>query len=69
MPDRVPICPICGEECETIKRDTTGDICGCEHCVTDEDAWEWMWAEIREEECVKADYAYDAYKEARCGIA
>lgn len=29
-----PICPICGEECETIYKDAQlGNIIGCDECV------------------------------------
>jgi len=65
--DRVPICPVCGEECETIKRQE-GEIIGCENCVTDEDAWQWLWDEINGEEQIKADMAYEAARERACGI-
>ena len=27
-----PVCPICGEECETIYADMTGDVFGCDRC-------------------------------------
>ena len=36
---KVYICPVCGEECETIyKKD--GEILGCENCFEAVDAWE-----------------------------
>ena len=38
----VPVCPICGNECSTLYRDSTG-IIGCENCVTELDAWEEMY--------------------------
>lgn len=37
-----PICPVCGEECDTVYRDRCGDYVGCEHCVESKDAWEWL---------------------------
>lgn len=38
-PER-PICPACGEECQTIYRDRFGVIVGCDGCVERNDAWE-----------------------------
>lgn len=35
-----PICPVCGNECETIFRDTYGDIFACDECVTSKSAWD-----------------------------
>lgn len=36
-----PICPCCGEECETLYRDRNGEYVGCDVCVDTQDAWEW----------------------------
>lgn len=35
-----PICPVCGEECETIYQDRYGTYVGCDVCVETKDAWE-----------------------------
>lgn len=35
-----PICPVCGEECETLYRDSNGEYVGCDVCVEVKDAWE-----------------------------
>ena len=35
-----PVCPVCGEECETIYKDRYGEIVGCDCCVVQEDAYE-----------------------------
>ena len=49
-----PKCPICCRECETLfraydgKHKTKGDVLGCEHCVTTENAWDYQ-AEYKEE--------------------
>ncbi len=37
---RYPVCPVCGEECETIYRDHSGGIFGCDVCVIISNAWE-----------------------------
>ena len=43
-PDRCtpkyPVCPICGEECETMYKDRYGAYIGCDVCVEVKDAWE-----------------------------
>lgn len=37
----LPVCPICGEECETVYRESgTANILGCNNCLIQEDAWE-----------------------------
>lgn len=36
---KVYLCPVCGEECETIYRKDS-DILGCDNCVEAMDAWE-----------------------------
>lgn len=41
----VPICPVCGEECDTLYVDKDGTIFGCDECVKTEDAWLWKWKE------------------------
>jgi len=33
-------CPICGESCETIYKDTWGNIVGCDNCIITYDAEE-----------------------------
>lgn len=35
-----PICPVCGDECETIYRNSDYEIVGCDECVKTYDAWE-----------------------------
>lgn len=38
---RFPVCPVCGQECETVYRDVrTLEIFGCDVCVEEKDAWE-----------------------------
>jgi len=37
---RVPLCPVCGEGCETIYYDKDGEYFACDRCVTARDAWE-----------------------------
>jgi len=36
-----PLCPVCGEECETVYRaGRHGDIVGCDDCIIGCDAWD-----------------------------
>lgn len=39
-PDKVPRCPVCGEECTTVYKDLYGEILGCDECLTERDAWD-----------------------------
>jgi len=39
---KTPRCPVCGEECGEIYIGASGDVCGCDRCMTTRDAWEWM---------------------------
>lgn len=38
--EKIPHCPACGKECETIYRDEFGEIFGCDVCVKKQDAAE-----------------------------
>lgn len=38
--EEYPICPICGEICDTVFCDRTGELIGCDECVSEKDAWE-----------------------------
>ena len=40
--DPQPVCPICGEECETVYADMNGDVFACNCCLMEQDAWEWQ---------------------------
>lgn len=35
-----PVCPVCGEGCDTVYRNADGDTVGCNRCITAYDAWE-----------------------------
>lgn len=35
-----PVCPFCGEGCETMYKDRYGAYIGCDVCVETKDAWE-----------------------------
>lgn len=38
--DRRPICPCCGQECNTVYKDCYREIVGCDECLTAFDAWD-----------------------------
>lgn len=35
-----PRCPVCGNECSTIYKSSSGEIVGCDECLYTADAWE-----------------------------
>lgn len=40
---KTPVCPVCGVETDTLYKDThTGEIVGCDDCLTTVDAWEYQ---------------------------
>ena len=36
-----PVCPVCGEECETVYTDINSAVCGCNNCINEYNAWEY----------------------------
>lgn len=48
-PPRYPICPVCGEECETIYKARHGSVVGCDVCIETQDAWDCQAAFDNEE--------------------
>ena len=47
-----PICPVCKGDCSEFYFDCTGEIVGCNRCVTTRDAWEYQ----AEENQLQADF-------------
>lgn len=37
----LPLCPVCGQECDTIYLDAYGDAVGCENCIETVDSYIW----------------------------
>lgn len=37
---RVPLCPVCGEECHTVYRGIYGEYVGCDGCLEALDTWD-----------------------------
>ena len=36
----VPVCPICGKECEAAYLDRNGAPEGCDNCISEKDSWQ-----------------------------
>ena len=43
--DFIPICPVCGEECDTVNLDIDDEVVGCDLCITFEDAYDYLYEE------------------------
>ncbi len=43
--DYIPVCPVCGEECDTVYVDLYDDVVGCDRCINMEDAYEYLYEE------------------------
>ena len=41
----IPICPVCGKECDTVYLDFEGEVAGCDRCVFMEDAYVYLYEE------------------------
>ena len=39
-PYKLPMCPVCGEETDTLYKNIYGEIVGCDVCIRTVDAWE-----------------------------
>lgn len=37
---KTPLCPVCGEETDTLYKSSGGEIFGCIECVSTVDAWD-----------------------------
>ena len=51
-----PVCPVCGEECETIYTDINSEVCGCDRCIESYDAWDYY----DDEDGPDPDLAYES---------
>ena len=40
--ESLPVCPVCGEECETVYTDLYDEVCGCENCLTEYDSRDYF---------------------------
>ena len=54
--ESLPVCPVCGEECETIYTDISSEVCGCENCLTEYDSCDYFGDEDEGD----PDYAFES---------
>ena len=57
-PTALPLCPVCGEECETIYKRYDGEVVGCESCIVTASSTDWWDAteEARRDAAYGSDY-------------
>ena len=53
-PNELPLCPVCGEECDTVYKSYDGEVVGCESCIDVASSTDW-WEAIEE---ARRDAAY-----------
>ena len=41
--DFIPICPVCGKECDTIYLDADKEVAGCDQCISMADAYDYLY--------------------------
>ena len=41
--EEAPVCPECGEPCDTLYFNAFGDVIGCDNCITARDAWDLFY--------------------------
>lgn len=42
----MPVCPECGQECERVYLDVNGRVIGCDNCILELNAYEWLADEM-----------------------
>lgn len=59
-----PVCPVCGEECETIyKSNDNGEVVGCDQCIIAVDSVVWEAEEEENDEALHGDSQFEAQRE------
>lgn len=59
-PEPDPVyCPVCGEDCSEIYFDKTGNVVGCDYCISKQDAGEWADEEAEKAREIEADRKCD----------
>ena len=43
--DYIPICPVCGRECDTVYLDMDDEVIGCDQCISMADAYDYLYEE------------------------
>jgi len=65
--DAIPVCPICNLQCSYFHYDITGELVGCNNCVTTRDAFEVLDEAIENEEDLHGDMEFESRRELRFG--
>lgn len=63
-----PICPVCGEEADTLYQDMYGHICGCQTCMNVYDAYDFamlVGAEVHDDSDDIADTVFEILEEEK----
>lgn len=59
-----PVCPICGQECETIYKDmANNEVVGCDQCILAVDAYQWQEDEDENAEASQGDEEFESRRE------
>ena len=57
--EEMPICPVCGQECETYYKNLNGEVIGCDECVQAVDAREHQQEQCEVHRCEEWVRYYD----------
>ncbi len=59
-PEPKPVyCPVCESECSEIFFGPTGDVVGCDECISKQDAYEWAAEEAEKAREIEGDRKCD----------
>ena len=66
-PEPKPVyCPVCESECSEIYFGPTGDVVGCDECISKQDAGEWEAEEAEKAREIEADRKCDERRLGDC---
>ena len=66
-PEPDPVyCPVCDEECSEIYFDKSGNVVGCDYCISKHDAGEWAAEEAEKAREIEADRKCDERRLGDC---
>lgn len=66
-PEPDPIyCPVCDEECSEIYFDKSGNVVGCDYCISKQDAGEWAAEEAEKARESEIDRRIDERRDGGC---
>ena len=66
-PEPDPVyCPVCESECSEVFFNQTGDVVGCDYCISKQDAGEWAAEEAEKAREIEADRRCDERRLGDC---